>query len=175
MGDSKAILVYEDNNEKKHENNSQYKIVKLSKNCDPYINNERTRILMNGGKIIQLKNDLNQGVGPLRIYIKGKDIPGLTITRSFGDKLGKSIGVISNPFISEYTLNKSVKYIVIASSGVWQYIDEQDLINIGINHYLINDPDIFCKEIYNKSSELWKQNSGYIDDITLIVIFFTSL
>ena len=175
VGDSKAILVYEDNNEKKHENNSQYKIVKLSKNCDPYINNERTRILMNGGKIIQLKNDLNQGVGPLRIYIKGKDIPGLTITRSFGDKLGKSIGVISNPFISEYTLNKSVKYIVIASSGVWQYIDEQDLINIGINHYLINDPDIFCKEIYNKSSELWKQNSGYIDDITLIVIFFTSL
>ena len=70
---------------------------------------------MNGGKIIQLKNTFNQELGPLRIFLKDKNIPGLSISRSFGDKIGKSIGVISNPIINEYKLNKDVKFIVIAS------------------------------------------------------------
>ena len=175
VGDSKAILVYEDSTNEIIDNDSKYKFIKLSKNSTPELNNEKMRIEMNGGKIIRLKNDLNQQFGPLRIFKKDKDIPGLTITRSFGDKLGKSIGVISSPFINEYTLNKSVKYIVIASDGVWQFMNEKDLIIYGTNFYKINDPDNFCKKIYYQSSELWQQNSCNIDDITLIVIFFTFL
>ena len=81
--------------------------------------------------------------------------------------------MISNPVINEYTLNKSVKFIIIASSGVWKFIKEKEILNFGIKYYLINDPDNFCNIIANKASELWKQNTGNIDDITIIVIFFT--
>ena len=171
IGDSKAILVYEDVNINNIKN--KYKFVKLSKDCTPNIEIEKKRILMNGGKVIQLKNNNEQEIGPLRIFLKDKMIPDLSITRSFGDKIGKSIGVISNPVINEYTLNKSVKFILIASSGIWRFMKEKEIINYGLKYYLLNDPDNFCKNVVNKSMELWKQNVGNIDDITILVIFFT--
>ena len=107
--------------------------------------------------------------------MKNENIPGLTITRSFGDKIGKSIGLTSKPFINEYTLNKNVKYIVMASNGIWQFIQEKELLEYGKDYYLMNDPDNFCKEIANKATELYEKNSGFIDDITMIVIFFNFL
>lgn len=174
IGDSKAILVYEDINVSNcADEYNKYKSIKLSRDCTPYIETEKMRIIMNGGNVIQLKNSINQENGPLRIYLKGDNIPGLSITRSFGDRIGKKIGMISNPVINEYTLNKSVKFIIIASSGVWKFIKEKEILNFGIKYYLINDPDNFCNIIANKASELWKQNTGNIDDITIIVIFFT--
>ena len=174
IGDSKAILVYEDINVSNcADEYNKYKSIKLSRDCTPYIETEKMRILINGGNVIQLKNSINQKNGPLRIYLKGDNIPGLSITRSFGDRIGKKIGMISNPVINEYTLNKSVKFIIIASSGVWKFIKEKEILNFGIKYYLINDPDNFCNIIANKASELWKQNTGNIDDITIIVIFFT--
>ena len=174
IGDSKAILVYEDINVSNCAGEyNKYKSIKLSRDCTPYIETEKMRILINGGNVIQLKNSINQENGPLRIYLKGDNIPGLSITRSFGDRIGKKIGMISNPVINEYTLNKSVKFIIIASSGVWKFIKEKEILNFGIKYYLINDPDNFCNIIANKASELWKQNTGNIDDITIIVIFFT--
>ena len=174
IGDSKAILVYEDMNVSNcADEYNKYKSIKLSRDCTPYIETEKMRIIMNGGNVIQLKNSINQENGPLRIYLKGDNIPGLSITRSFGDRIGKKIGMISNPVINEYTLNKSVKFIIIASSGVWKFIKEKEILNFGIKYYLINDPDNFCNIIANKASELWKQNTGNIDDITIIVIFFT--
>ena len=174
IGDSKAILVYEDINVSNcADEYNKYKSIKLSRDCTPYIETEKMRILINGGNVIQLKNSINQENGPLRIYLKGDNIPGLSITRSFGDRIGKKIGMISNPVINEYTLNKSVKFIIIASSGVWKFIKEKEILNFGIKYYLINDPDNFCNIIANKASELWKQNTGNIDDITIIVIFFT--
>jgi len=174
IGDSKAILVYEDTNVSNcADEYNKYKSIKLSRDCTPYIETEKMRIIMNGGNVIQLKNSINQENGPLRIYLKGDNIPGLSITRSFGDRIGKKIGNISNPVINEYTLNKSVKFIIIASSGVWKFIKEKEILNFGIKYYLINDPDNFCNIIANKASELWKQNTVNIDDITIIVIFFT--
>ena len=171
IGDSKAILVYEDDNINNIKN--KYKIVKLSKDCTPNIETEKKRIIMNGGKVIQLKNNNEQEKGPLRIFLKDKMIPDLSISRSFGDKIGKSIGVISNPVINEYTLNKTVKFILIASSGIWRFMKEKEIINYGVKYYLLNDPDNFCKSVVNKSMELWKQNVENIDDITILVIFFT--
>ena len=174
IGDTKAYLVYEDINISTcGDEYNKYKNIKLSRDCTPYIETEKMRIIMNGGNVIQLKNNLNQESGPLRIYLKGDNIPGLPITRSFGDRIGKNIGIISNPAINEYTLNKSVKFIIIASSGVWKFMKEKEILNFGIKYYLINDPDNFCNIIANKASELCKQYTGNIDDISIIVIFFT--
>ena len=176
IGDSKVILVYEDNKgENNNEENDQYNFINLTKDSTPYNKTEKTRIILNGGMIKQLKDSFNQELGPLKIFLKNENIPGLTITRSFGDKIGKSIGLISKPFINEYTLNRNVKYIVMASSGVWKFMKEKELLEYGKDFYLMNDPDNFCKEIANKAAELYEKNSGFIDDITMIVIFFNFL
>ena len=174
VGDSKAVLIAEDKNIINiNDEIDRYKICKLSKDSTPYIETEKMRIQMNGGKIKQIKNGFNNKLGPLRIFVKNGNFPGLTITRSFGDKIGKSIGVLSKPFINQYILNKSVRYIVIASSGIWHFVQEKEILEIGKKFYSINDPDNFCKEIANRATKLCKQSSGNIDDITIIVIFFT--
>jgi hypothetical protein len=38
-------------------------------------------------------------MGPLRIWQKELDLPGLVMTRSFGDKIGVSAGLIAEPGI----------------------------------------------------------------------------
>lgn len=36
-------------------------------------------------------------IGPKRVWKRGKDTPGLMMTRTFGDEVGHKCGVIANP------------------------------------------------------------------------------
>ena len=52
IGDSKAILVYEDINVSNcADEYNKYKSIKLSRDCTPYIETEKMRIIMNGGNV----------------------------------------------------------------------------------------------------------------------------
>ena len=178
-GDSRAILIYEDkkyNSENYNDNNfNNYKVYPLSNDCKPNLQQEKERILKKGGIIRKLKDSFQNEFGPLRIFLKGSLLPGLAMSRSFGDKLGKKLGIIVDPLLNEYNLNKDVKYIIIASDGIWEFMSNEEVMNIGNKCYSMNDPDNFCQMIVKKSTELWKNNCRNIDDITLIVIYFTFL
>ena len=69
-----------------------------------------------------MKNEYGIDIGPYRVYVQGEKFPGLAMSRSIGDLNSKSIGIIVDPGISEYDLNNSTKFIVIASDGVWDYL-----------------------------------------------------
>ena len=177
-GDSRSILIYEDKNRKNEndkDNYNNYKVFPLSFDCKPFLSKEKERILKKGGEIYRLKDSNQKEFGPLRVFIKGSLFPGLGMSRSFGDKLGKNIGIIVEPLINEYNLNKDVKYIIIASDGIWEFMNNEQVMNIGNKYYIMNDPDTFCHFLVKKSTELWGKNSRNIDDITIIVIFFTFL
>jgi len=55
------------------------------------------------------------------------------MSRSFGDAIASSVGVISVPGklaivnrnleITEFKLEEDMKFIVVATDGVWEYID----------------------------------------------------
>ena len=177
-GDSRAILVYEDKNTINQNNNyeyNNYKVYPLSNDCKPNLPQEKERILKKGGIISKLKDSSQKEFGPLRIFLAGSLFPGLSMSRSFGDKLGKKLGIIVEPLIKEYKLNQDVKYIIIASDGIWEFMNNEQVMSIGNKYYSMNDPDNFCKMLVIKSTELWRNNCRNIDDITLIVIFFTFL
>ena len=53
----------------------------------------------------------------------------LAITRAFGDHSLKGKGVIAKPFIKKHQLRSTDKYLVIASDGVWDSMEDQDAIN----------------------------------------------
>ena len=36
-------------------------------------------------------------MGPLRVWLKNEEIPGLAMTRSFGDSVAARVGVIAEP------------------------------------------------------------------------------
>ena len=144
----------------------------LSIDYKPELPEETNRILMAGGVVEQLKDEFGQGVGPFRVWIRGKDYPGLAMSRSLGDLNGKTIGVIPDPGIMEYNINKSTKYIVACSDGVWEFLNNETVLNIGKKFYIENDASSFCHELISKSIIEWEKNDKIVDDITAVVAFF---
>jgi hypothetical protein len=52
---------------------------------------------MHGGRIEPYRDENNEFIGPERIWLKTQDIPGLAMSRSFGDRVAASVGCISTP------------------------------------------------------------------------------
>jgi len=50
---------------------------------------------MNGGRVFPYRDEDGEPSGPFRIWIQEKDIPGLAMTRSFGDYVASTVGLIS--------------------------------------------------------------------------------
>ena len=170
-GDSRAIAIFDDNFE---DNLMDSKIYPLSYDCKPELPNEEKRINEYGGVVEKAyySDDEDDEYIPFRVWAKGEDFPGLAMSRSIGDTDAKKVGVIPNPQIVEYTIDYFSKYILIASDGIWEFITNEDAMEIGNKFYLRNDPVGLCQELTQKSIKLWQKREAVIDDITLIVIFF---
>ena len=168
-GDSRAIVIFDEANNK---NLSNTKIYPLSFDCKPENPMEKERIYQHGGTVEQLIDENGNGVGPFRVWVEGEDYPGLAMSRSIGDFEAKNIGVIPNPQIIEYEINYKSKYLIICSDGIWEFINNEQAMNIGNKYYLRNDPVGLCNELIQKSTEIWIKEDTVIDDITVVTAFF---
>ena len=168
-GDSRAILISDALGE--NDTNDYYEAA-LSYDYKPEMPEEKQRIESFGGVVEQLKNKLGEGVGPYRVWAKEGGYPGLAMSRSIGDLVGKGLGVIPNPGILEFDLNKNAKFIVVASDGIWEFLSNEIVKDIGKKYYKENNPNGFCHEIVKCSYKLWKKNGIVVDDITAIAAFF---
>ena len=165
IGDSRAILIYEENNKNK--------IFELSHDSKPDIPEEKKRINLMGGAVEKVVDENGETTGPYRVYIKDMEQPGLAMSRSFGDKKGKSCGVIAYPDIIEFNLNThDCKYMVICSDGVWEFLSNEEVMEIGNKYYGHNNMNDFCNELLKKSTEMWQNEENYMDDITIVTVFF---
>jgi len=171
VGDSKGIVAY-DEQVGQDENLNYLETAELSLVYRPEVLEERNRILMSGGIVEQMKNEYGQAMGPYRVWARGKNFPGLALSRSIGDLLGKNIGVIPDPGILEYDLSDSTKFIAICSDGVWVYLNDEIVKNYGKSFYLDNNASGFCHHIVNQSVSEWEKNGPNVDDISVVVIFF---
>jgi serine/threonine protein phosphatase PrpC len=171
IGDSRAIVIFDENHK---DNLVNSKIYPLSYDCKPELPKEKKRILACGGVVEKAyySDDSDDEYLPYRVWAKGKDYPGLAMSRSIGDTEAKKVGVIANPQIIEYTIDYFSKYLLMCSDGIWEFISNEDAMNIGNKFYLANDPMGLCHELSRKSIELWKEKDVVIDDITALVIFF---
>jgi serine/threonine protein phosphatase PrpC len=94
------------------------------------------------------------------------------MTRSFGDRVAATVGTISEPEIKEFELKDEDKFILIASDGVWEFIDSQECVDIIKDYYLSNDMKGCCEHLYLESKKRWLKEEEVVDDITMILIFF---
>ena len=165
IGDSRAVLARYD------PNNNKYIAIELTRDHKPTELDEKQRILENDGRIQPFVED-GEFVGPERIWIKEEEVPGLAMTRSFGDRVAATVGVISEPEIKEMELNINDKFMIIASDGIWEFISSQECVNIISNFYEKNDIKGCCEYLYEESSKRWLKEEEVIDDTTLILVFF---
>jgi serine/threonine protein phosphatase PrpC len=92
------------------------------------------------------------------------------MTRSFGDEIGASVGVISMPEVTEYKVKEEDRAIIIASDGLWEYMENKDVTDCVKKLIDKNDPDLIVKELYKESIIRWKLKDQGIDDITIICV-----
>ena len=52
------------------------------------------------------------------------------MTRSFGDLVAKSVGVIAMPEIKSFQLTKESKFVILASDGLWDRISSDEVVRI---------------------------------------------
>ncbi len=148
----------------------------LSRDHKPTITEEAERILKVGGRIRPMKDEDGEFIGPLRVYMKDRDMPGLAMTRSFGDYFGSTAGVIPEPEVTEYFFKPEDKFMVLASDGLFEFMESQEIVDIIKDYYNKNDIVGCCEYLYKESTRRWLQEEeDTIDDITIILVFFDDL
>ena len=133
VGDSKAYLITK---------KEMILLTKDHKCCDA---NEVKRIRDKGG-----------------IVFRERVFGTLMLTRSFGDKEMKKYGVLSTPDVYIKNVEKDDLFIVIASDGVWDVVEENEILKMTQDGISSND---FSKKIVN----LAKERDTH-DNISCIVI-----
>lgn len=71
----------------------EYAAVELSNDQKPDREDEAKRIRNCRGRVEACKSVSGQDIGPLRVWLQHQDVPGLAMTRSFGDLIAASVRV----------------------------------------------------------------------------------
>ena len=135
VGDSRAYIIY----------NNNIKQITVDHKCS--VPEEAERIVNLGGKITKNR-------------VQGQ----LVLSRSLGDLYCKKYGVSNLPDISINNIDYNVKYVVIASDGIWDVVDEKTVLNMS---KMKKASDEFCKDLVKLAIE--KESK---DNISCIVISF---
>jgi len=62
----------------------------------------------------------------MRVWLRNDDVPGLAMSRSLCDSVGKKAGVSSEPDLYVYTLTPADAYLLLASDGLWEFTSSGD-------------------------------------------------
>ena len=163
VGDSRAIVVEMDDN-------LNFKSISISIDHHPTVNSEKERILAKGGIIKACDTD-----GPLRVWVNDSAYYGACNTRSMGDVVLKKAGIISIPEIIEYNINSHTAFIVLASDGVWEFLSNDDVINIIKPYFFNGQIQLAAQKLIQISTQKWLLNEqSERDDITCVLYFLKS-
>ena len=164
VGDSRAILISEMIKED---------IINLSTDHKPNFKKELERIKKYGGVVEKCLYEDGVFDGPYRVWNSSKqEYPGLAVSRSIGDTEGTKLGVLAEPEFNLKTLKSNMKYIVIASDGIWEFLTNKNVSEIIKRFYNAGDAKGAAEELIKQSREKWAKDGESADDITVIIIFF---
>ena len=163
VGDSRAII---------GKYNRKWEAKALSRDHKPDEMDECERIVMATGVVTEFKDKNKKPIGPMRVWKRGEDYPGLAMSRSIGDKVAEEIGVIWVPEIQELDLDKEDKIIILASDGIWEHLSNYEAIEIAGEYWEQGDSLTASEELVKEAKRRWiEEDKTVIDDITVVVIF----
>ncbi|EGR32031.1 protein phosphatase, putative [Ichthyophthirius multifiliis] len=150
-----------------NKNNNKNICVQLCEIHEPINNDERLRVQKNAGEIRKQKNDFFE-----KVFVRGRNYPGIEITRCIGNQVAKKIGVISEPEVFSYDINKQNDlFIIIATRNFFDLIEQPELYSIlnSFNQKTVKQAsDTLLKRIKN----IQLQNEQIIEDFTFILYYF---
>jgi serine/threonine protein phosphatase PrpC len=157
VGDSRAVLAKRVNGELEAQ--------PLTRDHKPTIEEEKRRIESRNGEVKQLPNDV-----PYRVFMKGKEFPGLSMSRAIGDTMAQDLGVICTPDYSSFPVTDDMEFVLVCSDGVWEFISDKEAVS------LVAKFGMDVKDAAEKLSALawsrWIQNEeDVVDDITVLIAY----
>jgi serine/threonine protein phosphatase PrpC len=154
IGDSRVIL------------SANGRAVEITHDHKPDSPVEKERILACGGRVFAVEYD--DGVdGPPRVWLGHMDVPGLAMSRSLGDAVAHTAGVISDPEFTHYDLSPDKDhFIVVATDGLWEFVDNAETIKFVES---ASSPQEAVEILIKESSLRWMREEQVIDDTTIIV------
>ncbi len=108
------------------------------------------------------ENEYNRIIKQGGVVFAGRVYGQLMLSRAFGDWELKSYGVSCEPHITKINIEDGDKYIVIASDGVWDVIEDEDAFALGKT---ASNSKSLCKDIVQTSLD-----KGSMDNISCFVI-----
>jgi serine/threonine protein phosphatase PrpC len=134
----------------------------------PDLLHEFSRITSAGGRVFSVRY-ADGVVGPPRVWLGQANLPGLAMSRSIGDFVVHTAGVVSTPDISEMELDPEVDcMLIVATDGIWDHISNEEAVEVAENHV---DSASAVVELVTRARARWmQQEGGSIDDITVCVV-----
>ena len=157
VGDSRALVARQINDTSTGTSSGRHWMsIALSRDHKPDDKNESIRIIQSNGRVESYQDENGNPVGPARVWLKTQDLPGLAMSRSLGDAVASSVGVIPEPEILEFNLTPEDKFIVIGSDGVFEFLSNEEVVKIVVPHWKMKDVESACEALWKESNLRWK-------------------
>jgi len=92
-------------------------------------------------------------------------------SRSFGDLIAASVGVIAKPEIWERDVTEQDKFFVLASDGVWEFMTNQEVVDLISQASAKGGAEEAVKALVDEATKRWHAEEEVVDDITATVVF----
>ncbi|XP_074286939.1 putative protein phosphatase 2C 72 [Silene latifolia] len=159
LGDSRAVLG------KLTENGIQ--AVPLTVDLKPGVPAEAERIKAANGRVFALENEKHIE----RVWLPEENIPGLAMSRAFGDFDMKSHGIIATPVVSHHRLSSDDLFVVLATDGLWDVLSNDEVVSIVRS---LKNKEMAAKTLVEEAAAAWKTKfpRAKVDDCTVVCLFF---
>ena len=148
----------------------------LTKDHKPNDIGERERIIKHDGRVEPYRDSYGNPVGPYRVWKLKDDYPGLAMSRSFGDGVAESLGVVATPDVKFFDRKPDDRALIICSDGVIEFMSNEQIGEIIQPFYKNNDCDGATREVVKAAVKSWgEQEDSIVDDITCIVVFINTV
>lgn len=100
-------------------------------------------------------------MGPLRVWNGrfAKPVPGLTMTRSLGDFTAKEVGVIAVPDVIKKQIDSTVKFMILASDGLWEVMSSREAAGVVGEYMARKDPAQASAALMSAALVKWREVS----------------
>ena len=163
IGDSRCIMC-------RQTATGELQAIGLSTDQKPENPDEKARIIKAGGRVEPLPGPPGEDCGPSRVWLAEVDVPGLAMSRSVGDEVSQTVGVISTPEVIVHEITSEDIFCVWASDGVWEFLSNQQVCSIVWKYQ--QDLNEAATQLVEESQKQWKKEEEVVDDITCVIVKF---
>ncbi len=135
----------------------------------PYRPDERERLELAGGRVDEW-SPAGMDTGPPRVYLQDKRLPGLAVSRAFGDTILDGI-ISAKPDITQIYVTPDHSFLVIASDGIWSQMSMEEVTDFVMKRRK-ESPQKVAESLTKHATSLWQQSEDeHVDDISVILVY----